>query len=73
VEASGIAACFFCLETFPPQAIDRWLNEGTGTAVCPQCQIDSVLGDASGLPVSEPGFLKAMQNRWFGHVAENET
>lgn len=65
ISASAVCGCFSCLATFPPAEIERWFNEGAGTAVCPECQIDSVLGSASGLPVDDRDFLKAMQSRWF--------
>ena len=35
------------------------------TVFCPLCGIDSVLGDAYGLPVEDPTFLKDMHARWF--------
>jgi hypothetical protein len=35
------------------------------TVFCPLCGMDSVLGDASGLPVEDPAFLKGMHTRWF--------
>lgn len=65
LNASSVAGCFYCLETYSPSHIDRYLNEGEGTACCPECSIDSVIGDASGLPVSEPAFLNAMHKAWF--------
>jgi hypothetical protein len=34
------------------------------TALCPYCYTDSVLGDASGYPITEE-FLKEMNKRWF--------
>ena len=64
VEASQLCGCFYCLETFPPTEIDRWLREGDGTAICPYCQIDSVIGDKSGFPVTKD-FLKSMKVYWF--------
>ncbi len=64
IEASEVCGCFYCLETFPPAVIDRWL-EGEGTALCPECTIDSVIGSKSGYPVSAPEFLHAMQKYWF--------
>lgn len=33
-------------------------------AVCPQCRGDTLIGSASGYPVSNPNFLKAMHDRW---------
>ena len=65
LKKSTICGCFYCLATFQPIQVERWLNEGTGTAICPECQIDSVIGSASGLPVENAEFLQAMQSRWF--------
>jgi len=72
IEASDVCGCFYCLETFGPAEIERWLNEGTGTAICPHCQIDSVLGSASGLPVEDPDFLREMNNHWFGYLGSSD-
>lgn len=68
VEASRDCGCFYCGRIFPASDIMRWLDEPRGgqTAFCPSCGIDSVLGDASGLPVADSTFLTAMQARWFG-------
>jgi hypothetical protein len=62
--ASTLCGCFCCLETFIPDEITDWTDEGD-TALCPNCGIDSVIGDASGFPVT-PEFLAAMERRWFG-------
>lgn len=56
--------CFYCLKIFEPTEITRWLNEGNGTALCPYCGTDSVIGESSGFPV-ENGFLKKMNEYWF--------
>lgn len=37
------------------------------TAICPQCEYDSVLGDASGCDLSE-GFLALLHDHW--HTSE---
>lgn len=65
IEASAMCGCFYCLETFAPGKIERWLNEGAGTALCAECQIDSVIGAASGYPIGDPTFLQAMHERYF--------
>jgi hypothetical protein len=62
--ASTLCGCFYCLETFIPDEITDWTDKGD-TALCPNCGIDSVIGDASGFPVT-PEFLAAMERRWFG-------
>ena len=64
LNASAFAGCFYCGEVYPASHVDRYL-EGEGTACCPECHIDSVIGDASGLPISDPSFLGAMHQAWF--------
>ena len=64
VLASDVAGCFYCCKTFSPAKIDEWVDEG-GCALCPNCGIDSVIGSASGYPVQDGSFLKAMNEFWF--------
>ncbi|MBM3979925.1 MAG: cytoplasmic protein [Planctomycetes bacterium] len=64
LEASAHCGCFYCLAVFDPVEIESWLNEGDGTALCPRCGIDSVIGSASGLPITRE-FLGAMHCHWF--------
>lgn len=61
---SELCGCFYCLEKFPPSEITEWVD-GRLTPICPHCGIDSVIGAASGLPITD-GFLKTMNRRWFG-------
>jgi hypothetical protein len=60
---SEICGCFYCLSTFPPSEILEWIDEGQ-TAVCPKCPVDSVLGSASGYPITKE-FLQRMHDHWF--------
>lgn len=60
--------CFFCLNIFVYQSIDEWWDDET-TAVCPSCGIDSVIGSASGFPMTQE-FLKAMQAYYFNLSAK---
>jgi hypothetical protein len=66
--ASDICGCFYCLEVYNPAEITDWVdedNEGVGkTALCAKCGIDSVLGSASGYPITLE-FLKQMRDHWF--------
>src|SRR5262245_37274288 len=41
---------------------------GQQTAVCPECGIDSVIGNASGFEITE-AFLEEMRAAWFGESA----
>ncbi len=64
---SEICGCFYCLEIFPPNKIERWVDEDINpeqTALCPECDIDSVIGSASGFPITKE-FLAKMRNHWF--------
>jgi hypothetical protein len=65
---SNFCGCFYCLKIYPSSEIKEWIDEGEGkeqTPLCPYCDIDSVLGDASSFPITDIEFLKAMQKRWF--------
>jgi hypothetical protein len=65
IASSEFCVCMDCRERFPPESIEWFLNEGDGTAVCPKCGNDAVVGDAYGLPISDPAFLDAVHRRWF--------
>jgi hypothetical protein len=49
---------------FPPDEIGAWLGD-EGTALCPHCGIDAVIGDQSGHPVARKEFLRALHAYWF--------
>jgi hypothetical protein len=75
IQASDTCGCFCCLAIFAPGDISVWINDknvGEGregrTALCPKCGIDSVIGSASGFPIT-PEFLAAMQRRWFSSAS----
>ncbi|WP_082781211.1 hypothetical protein [Streptococcus sp. DD13] len=66
LEKDEICGCFYCMQIFSPHEIDEWLVEDTkiddrGTALCPYCGIDSVIGASSGFPITKK-FL------WFSDV-----
>lgn len=63
IEASQVCGCFYCLSMFPPAEIVEWIDDGQ-TALCPKCPVDSVLGSASGFPITRE-FLELMHERWF--------
>lgn len=68
VKRSQHAGCYSCKATFPTSIIN--FNEhciasnldGTQepTVFCPHCEIDYVIGDASGFPVTNKEFLQYM-------------
>ncbi len=62
--------CFYCLSIFEPKEITDWIvdhnpYDNGGTAKCPYCDIDSVIGSQSGYPITKE-FLGKMHDYWFG-------
>ena len=62
--------CFYCGTIFDPAEITDWIIADNdcdrgGTAMCPYCGIDSVIGESSGFPITKE-FLKRMEAYWFG-------
>lgn len=66
IRASDQAACFYCLEVFSASDVTLWVEENSGikTAKCPHCEIDSVIGDASGVELTKD-FLERMHDVYF--------
>ena len=62
LEASEVCGCIACERIYFPSEIVRWLEDGT--ALCPQCGADAVVGSASGIPIM-PGVLRRAHERWF--------
>ncbi|MBP0582231.1 cytoplasmic protein [Labrys sp. LIt4] len=65
LERSKICGCFYCSQNFMVAKIEEWIDDSAGTALCPECGIDSVIGSASGYPVDDRDFLEAMHELWF--------
>jgi hypothetical protein len=65
IARSTSCGCFYCLAVFLPAEIEDWVDDEPRTALCPRCGIDSVIGDASGFPVTAADFLGAMNVYWF--------
>jgi hypothetical protein len=66
IERSQRCGCFYCRRVFIPDRIVEWIDDNK-TALCPVCGIDSVIGDGSGLPITED-FLEAMHVAWFART-----
>lgn len=65
----SVCGCFCCLEIFHPSEIKEWVApkakcDKRGTAICPYCSVDSIIGESSGYPITKE-FLTAMHNYWF--------
>ncbi len=61
-EKTDVCGCFYCYSVFSPNTIKKWIDSGQ-TALCPICNIDSVLPG-----VSSVKFLQEMGKHWFGTV-----
>ena len=64
-----ICGCFYCLSVYSPEEIESWIIadddiDRFGTAICPHCGIDSVIGESSGYPITKE-FLQKMKEYWF--------
>ncbi len=64
LDEEQICGCFFCGTIFCSSEITEYLRDPLGTAVCPYCGIDSVIGESSGYPITAD-FLTKMQSYWF--------
>ncbi len=75
IDASRTCGCCACMHIFSPLDIVAWdglemsnfddlESLSGGTALCPNCGTDSVLGDKSGYDI-EPGFLGRMNEAWY--------
>lgn len=62
LEASEVCGCIACERIYFPSEIVRWLEDGT--AMCPHCGVDAVVGSGSGIPIM-PGVLRRAHERWF--------
>ncbi len=68
LEKDKICGCFCCLAIFDPVEIEEWIispkGDPKGTAICPYCGVDSIIGESSGYPITKK-FLQEMKNCWF--------
>jgi len=62
--ASKVCGCFSCRKIFKPKNVIIWLKDGEGTALCPFCGVDAVIGDASGYPINND-VLEKMYKKYF--------
>jgi len=64
-----VCGCFYCLRIFSPSQIEEWIIDDNpcdkrGTAICPFCGVDSIIGESSGFPITQ-NFLRGMKKCWF--------
>jgi hypothetical protein len=66
IEAVDRCVCFYCLREFKPSDIILWIDDKR-TAVCPFCDVDSVLPV---FPELTDELLAAMHEYWFDKKGE---
>lgn len=66
IAVSQMCGCFSCERIFGASEVTNFIDErgGESTALCPYCDTDAVIGDASGYPITKE-FLKEMNQKWF--------
>ena len=65
--SSQECGCIFCRSHFSARAVNDWDDSNMHTqALCPECGMPSLIGDASGFPVTDKEFLKQMNLAFFG-------
>jgi hypothetical protein len=57
LENDKLCGCYYCCEIYDPAEIFEWCVEDPRgeevTAICPRCEIDSVISESSGYPMTE--------------------
>jgi len=65
IDRSTMVGCFYCLKIYAAAEVSQFTQDRNApTAICPRCDIDSVIGDASGFDITKE-FLVSMHERWF--------
>ena len=69
LEKDNICGCFSCLEIFSQSEIKEWCFERESgnervTAICPYCDVDAIIGESTGLPITLE-FLKLLNKYCF--------
>lgn len=64
-----VCGCFYCLKIYSPDEIREYIAgdndcDRQGTALCPYCGVDSVIGESAGFPLTDE-FLRQMKEYWF--------
>lgn len=71
IKASYICGCFHCLSIFKSKDVspDCFIPESDGmeTVLCPECGIDSVIGDSIGIRINL-SLLNAMEAYYFNLI-----
>ena len=72
ISRSTVVSCYHCMTTYNARDIVDFTS-GDDTAICDLCAADTVIGDASGLPITDTEFLEHMHWYAFCHLDVNGT
>ena len=67
IRNSQMCGCYYCRSIFPSSDVgeEDWTPDRHGrTVLCPKCFIDSVIGDASGIPIREDVLEELYQEKF---------
>ena len=67
IRNSKMCGCYYCRSIFPSSDVgeEDWTPDRHGrTVLCPKCSIDSVIGDASGIPIREDVLEELYQEKF---------
>ena len=62
INKSEKCGCYYCINIFDSKEIKHWIDNNQ-TALCPRCNIDSILGDFN-VDINKD-FLEKANNYWF--------
>ncbi len=63
--SSDTCGCYFCVSTFPPEHIMRWIDNDQ-TALYPKCATAAVIGSVAGYFL-KPGRLETLREYYYGN------
>ena len=72
---SKTCSCFFCRQSYSARLVNDWVSDERGvSAICPECGMDAVIGDACGVPLDK-ATLKALNLAYYGeeYMEKNPT
>ena len=65
ISRSDKCGCISCCQIYRAAEIEESIPDGDGrTALCVNCGVDAVIGDASGIEIT-PELLKVLNKKWF--------
>jgi hypothetical protein len=70
IEESELVGCFSCCQIYPKTEILEWTDKKE-TAICPKCNVDTVIAQLAGIPLDE-NTLKQLNSFWFTPKEESK-